>query len=279
MAVAATPLFQMEASFNESTFYSWLAEHETAPYAASIVYAVSIIAIKQHLETRTSYDLRYWLAAWSAALAIFSIMGTVRIGPQLAQAIYTQGWSATMLDESYYHAKPTCFWICLFIASKAVEFGDTLFIVLRKRPLIFLHYYHHISTLLFVCYLTNERFPPAQFYAILNYGVHSIMYSFYALKALRVYIPRAVNPVITALQAIQMILGMMVTVCFVYLSPDHGKYRTSIQGALIIYATFFALFAKFYYENYVAKRPPRVDSSSNGTTILNDANGSVKKMK
>ena len=43
----------------------------------------------------------------------------------------------------------------LFDLSKVFEFVDTIFIVLRKKPLIFLHYYHHVSTMLF-CWYCNQ---------------------------------------------------------------------------------------------------------------------------
>lgn len=44
---------------------------------------------------------------------------------------------------------PASFWACMFAFSKIAELGDTLFLVLRKRPVIFLHWYHHAVVLIY----------------------------------------------------------------------------------------------------------------------------------
>lgn len=41
------------------------------------------------------------------------------------------------------------FWATMFVLSKVPELGDTVFIILRKQPLIFLHYYHHATVLVY----------------------------------------------------------------------------------------------------------------------------------
>lgn len=54
-----------------------------------------------------------------------------------------------MLNYSYEYDKVAAFWGTLFSLSKVIELGDTAFIILRKQPLIFLHYYHHATVLIY----------------------------------------------------------------------------------------------------------------------------------
>lgn len=59
------------------------------------------------------------------------------------------------IKNSYIEQDRVCgFWTWLFVLSKLPELGDTIFIVLRKQPLIFLHWYDFN---LFVCYENVDR--------------------------------------------------------------------------------------------------------------------------
>lgn len=68
------------------------------------------------------------------------------------------------------------FWVYVFYLSKFYELLDTVFIVLRKAPLRFLHFYHHSMTF-FLCWVCLEYSIPVQWIATtLNAFVHIPMY-------------------------------------------------------------------------------------------------------
>lgn len=54
------------------------------------------------------------------------------------------------------------------------ELVDTFFIVIHKKKLIFLHWYHHITVLLYCWHSYVTTSPPGIFFVVMNYGVHAM---------------------------------------------------------------------------------------------------------
>ena len=118
--------------------------------------------------------------------------------------------SAHMQAHADWGSFATGFWVQLFIYSKPFELVDTYFIVHRKRPLIFLHWYHHVTVLLFCWHSYAFESATGLFFVGMNYSVHAIMYGYYCLMALRMK-PKWMNPFfITVAQISQMIVGVSV---------------------------------------------------------------------
>lgn len=74
------------------------------------------------------------------------------------------------------------FWVCLFIFSKYLELIDTVFLVMRKRKVRFLHWYHHFSVLLYCWHAYTWEMPTGLYFAAMNYTVHAVMYFYYFLS-------------------------------------------------------------------------------------------------
>ena len=268
--ITKVELFELEANYDEGDFHKWIDDNWAIAYTASVIYAVVIFATKQYMENRQKFELRYPLAAWSSALAIFSIMGTIRTSPLFFYDLYTHGLHYSLCDNAYYFSKPTNFWCSLFTLSKLVELGDTLFIVLRKQPLIFLHYYHHITVLMYVWFTYPYRTASGRWFLMMNYFVHSLMYTYYALRAMRFKVPRFVNKVLTTLQLCQMFVGFCIAIYLRNVMESGIPCATNwmaIKYSFLMYVSYFILFAKFFYDTYI--KPKNTDlkkSATNGIT-------------
>lgn len=97
----------------------------------------------------------------------------------------------------------------------------------------------------------------------MNYGVHAVMYSYYALRALRVKIPRQLAMSITISQIAQMIMGTFVTF-YAYYSKASGRpcdmSFSTLYAGIAIYISYFILFAQFFIASYFAPRKPRKEA-------------------
>jgi elongation of very long chain fatty acids protein 6 len=142
----------------------------------------------------------------------------------------------------------------MFIMSKLPELIDTVFIVLRKQPLIFLHWYHHATVLVYCWYSYHEFASSGRWFMGMNFIVHSIMYGYYALRALKFNISRHVSKLITTLQLIQMIIGCIVNYKAWLIKSQNGKCAISnenIKYSFIMYFTYFVLFFQFFINAYI----------------------------
>lgn len=151
----------------------------------SLAYVIIIFGLQAFMQNRKPFQLRIPLAIWSATLAIFSIAATIRTLPELLDTLYKPNGLHRSICNREEHNMATAFWFLLMPLSKVVELGDTLFIVFRKQNLLFLHWYHHITVMMY-CWRVYEYYAPVfNWFATINFFVHSVMYSYYTFKVRR----------------------------------------------------------------------------------------------
>lgn len=258
-----TYYFTYEKTFVIDDFNNYMKQHWADSFVYSIAYLIIIFAGKHYMRHRKRFELRPYLAVWSGVLAIFSIIGTLRTLPELISSTRSYGWEYSCCIPSYMgFRKVTSFWTFLFTVSKVLELGDTVFIVLRKQNLIFLHWYHHVTVLCYVWYSFPEQIATGRWFMVMNYIVHSFMYTYYALRAMKFMFPKWVNMFITSLQLIQMIIGIAVNVV-AYQALKDGRFCVNsyknIQYCLIMYFSYLVLFVHFFYTSYIVQKPIHYD--------------------
>jgi len=248
-------VYSFESSFDQFSAQSWTQAHWVPLCTVTgAAYVTLVFTGQSYMSSRAPFHLRGALATWSALLAAFSMMGFSRTAPELLNILREGGVQESVCNPSYMlENKVTAFWTWLFVLSKLPELGDTAFIVLRKQKLIFLHWYHHLSVLIYVFYTMSEFTSSARWFMVMNFFVHALMYSYYTLRALRIRVPPGVAPLITSLQLLQMAVGC--TINFLsYNYKSKGIECSQSYGHLtfgfFIYASYFVLFAKFFYAAY-----------------------------
>ncbi|CAF1111411.1 unnamed protein product [Adineta steineri] len=227
--------------------------HNSFFYA--IAYLLLIYAGQMYMKNKPRFELRLWLAAWSGLLAIFSIFGALRVLPELIYVIYRHGIKDSICNNSNAFGV-VGFWTWAFCFSKLPELIDTVFIVLRKQPLIFLHWYHHASVLVYCWFSYQDYSSTGRWFCGLNYVVHGVMYTYYAFRALKFRFPRWISMIVTLLQLSQMVIG-----CWINLKAWQYKQNgetcqvtdENLKVSLVMYGTYFILFAHFFLGSYIFK--------------------------
>jgi elongation of very long chain fatty acids protein 6 len=289
-----TFLFFYEKKFFNDDYVETKRTWMTNNWHLSIIYAfVYIIAIflgQMLMKSREKFDLRRALVAWNFVLGLFSLVGALRVWPEFIYTVYTKGFEHSMCSTDYTHGVSGC-WAWLFILSKVPELVDTLFIVLRKQELIFLHWYHHATVLIYCWFSCRDFSASGRWFVLMNYTVHAVMYSYYAFRAMRFQIPKWVNIAITSGQISQMVFGIYVNTV-AYMKKRRGEAcdvsDENIKWSFIMYFSYFLLFFNFFYNTYISpknkKRTGQAPVSSNGKTVNgvyhklaeNGTNGHVK---
>lgn len=142
-----------------------------------------------------------------------------------------------------------------FYWSKYYELIDTIFLVVRKKPMTVLHLFHHAIVIPISWMAVYSRIYMGWFTSFNNTGVHVIMYFYFAIYALG-YRPWW-KKYLTSLQILQFVADMSTSFPFIIFYFMGIPCRGELYAWLIANATGVALlllFMNFYRQTY-RRRP------------------------
>ncbi|XGW31217.1 hypothetical protein V3C99_009852, partial [Haemonchus contortus] len=246
--------------FNYERAKEYCISLESFSLKLAIAYIITIFSIKYYMKDRKAYDLQLPLNIWNGILAVFSALGFLYTFPTFLNVIYNKGISYTYTHISeVYTDKTSGYWVLLWVLSKIPELVDTIFIVLRKRPLMFMHWYHHALTGYYAIVNYHEDNAHMFWVVWMNYAIHAAMYSYYLLRSLRIQVPAQIAQIITTSQMIQFIVAIAAQLHVGYLAvTSSGKtsYAVTFRGwaiGVFMLVTYLMLWIRFYNISYYSK--------------------------
>jgi fatty acid elongase 3 len=153
-------------------------------------------------------------------------------------------------------------WGIAFYLSKYYELFDTVFVVIRKKPLTVLHLFHHALVIPISWMAVNSRIYMGWITAFNNTGVHVFMYYYFAVYALgqRPWWKRY----LTKLQIFQFIMDMGTSLPFIVIYLLGYPCRGELYAWVIANFAGLALlllFNNFYATTYTPATPRVADTT------------------
>ena len=244
----------IESRVEKANLAKWQADYWWLSVVSAAIYLVILYAGMKFMKNRDPYVLKKPLFMWNVGLAVFSVLGTLSCTPNLLHLFYRKGFLVSSCKTMMYDGKSLQLWTFFFGLSKIVEFGDTFFLVARKSRLQFLHWYHHVTVLIYSWYGLGSRQANGHWFGTMNYGVHSLMYSYFAVHAAGRRVPTFISKAITVLQIAQMFMGLAVNLAVgvaFYSGQECDVSFTFFSMGLFVYGTYTFLFVEFFYTKYI----------------------------
>jgi len=250
--------FKYEAEFDGQILIDWIQLNWTLPLICCAVYLVMVFLGPIIMKGMQPMKSKFVLALWNLGLSVFSWIGVSRCVPHLVASTMEHGFKYTICThpKQWYMSGPVALWMGLFCLSKLPELIDTVFLVIRKKPVIFLHWYHHVSVLLYCWHAYHHTIPAGIWFACMNYTVHGIMYFYYFLMAAGMYkLGSSIAGFVTFIQITQMLIGTVVmglSGYYFFMEGVESCYhnRDNVYAGIAMYISYFLLFAAFAVQRY-----------------------------
>eukprot|EP00922_Rhytidocystis_sp_ex-Travisia-forbesii_P062813 GHVS01093375.1.p1 GENE.GHVS01093375.1~~GHVS01093375.1.p1 ORF type:complete len:353 (+),score=35.68 GHVS01093375.1:161-1219(+) len=261
--------FQNEETWHVGVGNKLASKYQTVIIVSTAMYLPVLWAVHQFMKNRKPQSMAAFTFMWNLNLSLLSLLGF---------GVMVLGESSLLFRLSVPQATfypSTRAAITTFALTKVLEFGDTILLILKKKPLSFLHVYHHIVTALFCLHSQLVEASFGHFFAIFNLGIHSIMYFYYAMCTLLSALPankesesatrspimafryvlkialQVTRPYITLSQVCQMFAGLGLSVNAALSNSTPEWELPNAYLATLMYGSFAYLFTHFFVVSFL----------------------------
>lgn len=246
--------------------------------AITVTYLVVLFAGQILMRSLPVMRMSFLFRVHNLFLSVSSLVLLVLFMDEVLPKLWTHGLFYSVCEQDMYTPRLE---LLLYVnhLAKVYELFDTIFLVLRKKKLEFLHVYHHSLTMILTYSQLLGRTTVSWLVVSINLLVHVIMYYYYfrAAGGARLWWKRY----LTSLQITQFVIDLV----FIYFcSYQHFAYHyttwpvygkcSGTEGAAIFGCTlitsYLFLFIEFFRKTYNSKK---------GVTSKKSSSSSVSKSK
>nr|WPT09941.1 elongation of very long chain fatty acids 2/5 protein [Namalycastis rhodochorde] len=207
---------------------------------------------------RQPFKLQSFMVVYNLGLVFLSIYMVIEMWLSMG-AIGVEGLGCAPYNEEtkkHPQARRVAAVMWWYFFSKAIEFMDTVLMVLRKKnnQITFLHVFHH-ATMLNIWWWVVIFIPGgcSWFGACLNSLIHVFMYTYYGLSA----IPSLREKLwwkkyLTRMQLMQFLITLTQTMYVILVPCDFPFWGKGLLAGYMV--VMFTLFSNFYIQTYMKSR-------------------------
>ncbi|KZT02707.1 GNS1/SUR4 membrane protein [Laetiporus sulphureus 93-53] len=247
-------------------------------FPALVAYLVIVFSLRAYMKNRPPLKLQRLFQLHNIILSAGSGLLLACMIEEIAPLYYKNGTFWAMCNEGMWTDRLEFYYLINYYF-KYLELIDTVFLALKKKPLAFLHVYHHSATAL-LCYTQLNGKTSVQWIPIsINLSVHVLMYYYYYATAGGAKIWWKKH--LTTMQIAQFIIDLFAVYFGTYsyyaanyfspLLPTMGSCAGTESAAVFgcaILSSYLVLFIQFYINTY--KKPAKGKAPvANGKAVAN----------
>ncbi|GLB36153.1 putative very-long-chain 3-oxoacyl-CoA synthase [Lyophyllum shimeji] len=240
-------------------------------------YLAVIFGVQALMTNKPAYKLTPLFQAHNVILSSGSLLLLVLMLEEIVPIIWNEGVFNSLCAVSSWTPRMEFYYMVNYYF-KYLELLDTVFLALKKKPLQFLHVFHHSATALLCYSQLNGRTSISWAVIVLNLAVHVVMYYYYYATAggARIWWKKY----LTTMQITQFVIDLglvyfgtyshMAVAYFSetlpYIDNCAGEEGAAIFGCALL-TSYLVLFINFYFQTYkkpAAAGKPQVNGKANG---------------
>jgi len=228
---------------------------DAIPFLVVVLYLMTLVGLERWMRFRKKFELGYLLFIHNLFMSGSSLVISFGVIHRIVNIVIEFGIFPVYCGVNEEIDDLLFFWMKMFYIMKYLELFDTVFLILKKRKVIFLHWYHHCNVVLVVWLAIRDQIVMGFITCLTNSIVHVFMYYYYALKTRGISIWW--RRYLTQMQIFQFVIDVSTSLFYAYFYWTDVSCRGSIRSWLFanfVGSSLFFLFLRFYFQQYRHKK-------------------------